>query len=121
MNKDLKKFLKNTQLEVKKIGEVYKLNLRPWDSELDNIYFMTISNIPTWNLNDNPLYIKIGEKRLMSFDKNDAFFLDNGWVLLKWNDYKNEKLQGIFTGIYKNRIFHYYDMNIDFLEEELNN
>lgn len=121
MNKDLKKFLKNTQLEVREIEGVYKLNSRPWDIELDNIYFITLSNIPTWSLNDNPFYLKVGDKKLFTFDKNDTFFLDNGWVLLKWNKYHNGELDGITEGISNNRIFPYYDINIDFLQEELNN
>ena len=58
MNKDLKKFLKNTQLEVKNIGEVWKLQINTLNIKLDQVYFVDINNIPLWSLNDNPLYIK---------------------------------------------------------------
>lgn len=118
-NKDLKKFLKNTQLEVKKIGEVWKLQINTLDIKLDQVYFVDINNIPLWSLNDNPLYIKIGYNRLATFDKEQTYFLNDEWLLIKWNEYYNGKLDTISEGIFNNKIIPCNDKNIKWLEEIL--
>lgn len=86
---------------------------------MDQVYFVDINNIPLWSLNDNPLYIKIGYSRLATFDKEQTYLLNDKWLLLKWNEYYNGKLDTISEGIFNNKIIPFNDKNIKWLEEIL--
>lgn len=55
----------------------------------------------------------------MTFDKEQTYFLDDEWLLIKWNEYYNGKLETISEGIFNNKIIPCNDKNIKWLEEIL--
>ena len=53
----------------------------------------------------------------MTFDKEQTYFLDDEWLLIKWNEYYNGKLDTISEGIFNNKIIPCNDKNIEWLEK----